>query len=64
MKIGLIIAVLLLTSFSMAQRSDTARDTRVGGARDGALDRSENSQNPELKSELKRLSKDLNISTS
>jgi len=63
MKTGLITAVLLLTSFGMAQRSDTARDTRVGGARDGALDRSENSQNPELKSELKKLSKDLNIST-
>jgi hypothetical protein len=62
MKSGFMVALLLFATCCFAQRGD--RDSSVGGARDGAIERSQDSENPELKAELKKLSKELKIGTS
>ena len=59
----LLVLLLTISAPDFAQRGDTMRDTRIGGARDGAVDRSQNSEDPQLKTELKKLSKELNVSS-
>jgi hypothetical protein len=53
----MMLVMVLFATAALAQRDDTA-----GGARDGALERSQNSENPELRAELRLLSSDLKIS--
>lgn len=57
MKSIMMLLMVLLATGAFAQRDDT-----VGGARDGALERSQNSEDPELRAELRQLSSDLKIS--
>ena len=49
--------LLLFTALAFSQRTDASRDARVGGTREGAVQRAEASQDTTPKSELKELGK-------
>jgi len=58
MKTVLIVLSLATTTCCYAQRTDAGRDARVGGVREGAVERSASNEDPQLKAKLKKLSKD------
>lgn len=62
MRKSVMIPVLLLSTASFAQRTDTIRDTRVGGVRPGTIQRAKQAEDPAVKKEIAATSKETGVS--
>jgi hypothetical protein len=63
MKSIYLIVGLLVAAPAFAQRTDTSRDARTGGVREGAVQRAQTAEDPKQNSELKKLGQATKTST-